>query len=107
MTESLSVDPEILRADVRDKYRAVATNPHDTFHFHTGRPLTELLGRMPGRVIVGEIRSDGSDQRGVQRLTMHEMHRFFHGDITDEEGGRHWDVEEIWLGIREGLRSAA
>jgi SAM-dependent methyltransferase len=44
MTEGLSVDPEILRADVRDKYRAVATNPNGTFHFHTGRPLTELLG---------------------------------------------------------------
>ena len=44
MTEGLSVDPEILRADVRDKYRAVATNPNGTFHFHTGRPLTALLG---------------------------------------------------------------
>jgi ubiquinone/menaquinone biosynthesis C-methylase UbiE len=29
---------------VRDKYRAVATDPHDHFHFHTGRPLTERLG---------------------------------------------------------------
>lgn len=47
MTESNSVDPEILRADVRDKYRDVATNPHGTFHFHTGRPLTALLGYDP------------------------------------------------------------
>lgn len=44
MTEGLSVDPEILRADVRDKYKAVATNPNGTFHFHTGRPLAALLG---------------------------------------------------------------
>jgi arsenite methyltransferase len=44
MTEGFSVDPEILRADVRDKYKAVATNPNGTFHFHTGRPLTALLG---------------------------------------------------------------
>ena len=50
MTEGLSVDPEILRADVRDKYRAVATNPHGTFHFHTGRPLTALLGYDPAVV---------------------------------------------------------
>ncbi len=44
MTEGFSVDPEILRAEVRDKYRAVATNPNGTFHFHTGRPLAALLG---------------------------------------------------------------
>jgi arsenite methyltransferase len=29
---------------VRDKYKDVATNPRGTFHFHTGRPLAELLG---------------------------------------------------------------
>jgi len=40
----LAVDPEVLRSQVRDKYRAVATDPHDHFHFHTGRPLTERLG---------------------------------------------------------------
>lgn len=44
MTENISVDPEALRADVRDKYKDVATNPHGTFHFHTGRPLAALLG---------------------------------------------------------------
>ncbi len=47
MTDSISIDPEILRADVRDKYRAVATDPHGAFHFHTGRPLTALLGYDP------------------------------------------------------------
>lgn len=47
MTETISVDPEALRADVRDKYKDVATNPHGTFHFHTGRPLAALLGYDP------------------------------------------------------------
>ncbi len=44
MTQHISVDPEALRADVRDKYKDVATNPHGTFHFHTGRPLAAMLG---------------------------------------------------------------
>ena len=50
MTQNFSVDPEALRADVRDKYRDVATNPHGTFHFHTGRPLAALLGYDPAVV---------------------------------------------------------
>jgi arsenite methyltransferase len=44
MRDTISVDPEALRADVRDKYKDVATNPNGTFHFHTGRPLAALLG---------------------------------------------------------------
>lgn len=50
MTQNISVDPEALRADVRDKYKDVATNPHGTFHFHTGRPLAALLGYDPAVV---------------------------------------------------------
>jgi len=42
--EDLLVDPEQLREQVRDKYREVATDPHATFHFHTGRPLAARLG---------------------------------------------------------------
>jgi arsenite methyltransferase len=42
--DDLSVDPEQLREQVRDKYRDVATDPHKTFHFHTGRPLAARLG---------------------------------------------------------------
>ncbi len=38
------VDPEALREQVREKYRAVAVDPHATFHFHTGRPLAARLG---------------------------------------------------------------
>ena len=44
MTEDLMVDPNALREQVRDKYREVAVDPNHTFHFHTGRPLTMLLG---------------------------------------------------------------
>jgi SAM-dependent methyltransferase len=38
------VDTEQLRAQVREKYREVAADPHRTFHFHTGRPLAVRLG---------------------------------------------------------------
>jgi len=47
MTQNISVDPEALRADVRDKYKEVAINPNGAFHFHTGRPLAALLGYDP------------------------------------------------------------
>ena len=40
----LLVDSEVLRSEVRDKYREVALHPHAEHHFHTGRPLTLLLG---------------------------------------------------------------
>ncbi len=38
------VDPDALRAEVREKYRQVATDPDASYHFHTGRPLAERLG---------------------------------------------------------------
>ncbi|MEP6623830.1 MAG: methyltransferase domain-containing protein [Acidimicrobiia bacterium] len=40
----LLVDPATLRDQVKEKYRAVAVDPHTTFHFHTGRPLAARLG---------------------------------------------------------------
>ena len=43
-TPTLAVDPEALRASVRDKYKHVALDPQGRFHFHTGRPLARLLG---------------------------------------------------------------
>jgi arsenite methyltransferase len=43
-------DVEVLRAEVRDKYRAVALRPGDQFHFHTGRPLADRLGYDSGVV---------------------------------------------------------
>lgn len=41
---TLLVDPELLRAEVREKYREVAVNPGGVFHFHTGRRLARRLG---------------------------------------------------------------
>jgi arsenite methyltransferase len=43
-TDELTIDAEVLRAEVRDKYKAVAIDPTQAFHFHTGRPLARLLG---------------------------------------------------------------
>ena len=48
--DDLLVDPEVLREQVREKYRAVAVDPHHTFHFHTGRPLAARLGYDTGVV---------------------------------------------------------
>jgi SAM-dependent methyltransferase len=44
MPAQLSVDQEALRAQVREKYRQVATNPAGKYHFHTGRFLAAHLG---------------------------------------------------------------
>ena len=41
---ALLVDPDVLRDQVREKYRAVATDPAGHFHFHTGRELARRLG---------------------------------------------------------------
>jgi arsenite methyltransferase len=56
--QALTVEPEALRASVREKYRAVAVDPHGPFHFHTGRPLARLLdydetllGQLPDRAV--------------------------------------------------------
>jgi len=39
MSDGLPVDPLALREEVKAKYRAVAVDPHGSYHFHTGRPL--------------------------------------------------------------------
>jgi SAM-dependent methyltransferase len=44
MSETPVVDTDVLRDQVRDKYRAVAVEPDATYHFHTGRPLAARLG---------------------------------------------------------------
>jgi arsenite methyltransferase len=46
-TNDPAVEPEALRASVREKYREVAVHPDGAFHFHTGRPLAALLGYDP------------------------------------------------------------
>jgi SAM-dependent methyltransferase len=43
-TSDVLVHPVALRDQVREKYRAVATDPAGPFHFHTGRDLARRLG---------------------------------------------------------------
>jgi arsenite methyltransferase len=47
MSQELLVDVDSLRAEVRDKYRAVAVAPTASYHFHTGRSLAARLGYDP------------------------------------------------------------
>lgn len=58
MADDLLVDPEALRAEVRNKYREVAAEPGRSFHFHTGRSLAarlgydaEVVGGLPDRAV--------------------------------------------------------
>ena len=44
IAQDIAVNAEILREEVKNKYREVAVDPHGEFHFHTGRPLAERLG---------------------------------------------------------------
>jgi SAM-dependent methyltransferase len=44
MSDGLLVDAIALREKVKSKYRAVAVNSHDSYHFHTGRQLARRLG---------------------------------------------------------------
>ncbi len=37
-------DLKVLREAIREEYRVVASDPNRGFHFHTGRPLTKILG---------------------------------------------------------------
>jgi arsenite methyltransferase len=46
----LLVDSDVLRSEVREKYRDVALNPQAEHHFHTGRPLADRLGYDPAIV---------------------------------------------------------
>lgn len=39
-----NVDRDELRRQIREKYTAVALQPEQGFHFHTGRPLAMMLG---------------------------------------------------------------
>jgi arsenite methyltransferase len=43
----ITVDVDVLRDQVREKYRAVAEAPDATYHFHTGRQLAVRLGYDP------------------------------------------------------------
>jgi len=42
--QDLGLNREALRAAIQVEYGAVALNPQQGFHFHTGRPLAKMLG---------------------------------------------------------------
>ncbi len=44
MSKELAVDPVALREEIKNKYRAVASNPNGEYHFHTGRVAAKRLG---------------------------------------------------------------
>jgi SAM-dependent methyltransferase len=44
MSKERAVDPVALREEVKNKYRAVASNPSGEYHFHTGRVAAKRLG---------------------------------------------------------------
>ncbi len=44
VVRAVDVYTETLRAAIQDEYREVAEDPRKGFHFHTGRPLTEIVG---------------------------------------------------------------
>lgn len=47
MAQSISttnIDLQTLRCEIRNEYAEVARNPEKGFHFHTGRPLANMLG---------------------------------------------------------------
>ena len=44
MAMQVAPQTEVLRKEVQDRYTEVAENPDQTFHFHHGRPMAEILG---------------------------------------------------------------
>ena len=43
----IDLDVDVLRNAIRDEYATVADEPTRGFHFHTGRPLTRIVGYRP------------------------------------------------------------
>jgi uncharacterized membrane protein YdjX (TVP38/TMEM64 family)/rhodanese-related sulfurtransferase/2-polyprenyl-3-methyl-5-hydroxy-6-metoxy-1,4-benzoquinol methylase len=82
MSDALPVDAVALRKEVSAKYRDVATNPHGSFHFHTGRPLARrldydeaIVARMPESAIeafagVGNPFSQGALNPGERAVDL-------------------------------------
>ena len=44
MSDELMVDAEMLRSEVKQKYKEVAVDPDGDYHFHTGRSLARRCG---------------------------------------------------------------
>ena len=52
MSEALPVDALALRKEIKSKYRAVAVDPRDSYHLHTGRPLARHHRQQPNGDVV-------------------------------------------------------
>ena len=52
---------DTLRCEIKREYAEVATNPTKGFHFHTGRPLAQLLGYTDAML-------DGIPESSISRL---------------------------------------
>ena len=44
VAQAIDVDTDTLRKAIQKEYEVVAENPDKGFHFHTGRPLTKIVG---------------------------------------------------------------
>ncbi|MCI0859097.1 MAG: methyltransferase type 11, partial [Chloroflexi bacterium] len=44
MALQVAPETEVLRKEVQIRYTEVAESPDQTFHFHHGRPMAEILG---------------------------------------------------------------
>ncbi len=44
VAQPVDVDTDALRKAIQDEYKEVAADPGKGFHFHTGRPLTKIVG---------------------------------------------------------------
>ena len=44
MTTQITPQVDTLRQEIQAKYAEVAENPEQTFHFHHGQPLAQILG---------------------------------------------------------------
>ena len=85
MTTGITPDVDTLRREVQDKYTEVVNSPDETFHFHHGRPLAEILGYPMDKVdaippaavasfagvgnpfSLGELPKENGDGRGLRR----------------------------------------
>jgi len=43
-TSGPTIEAETIHRAIQEEYQVVAENPNQGFHFHTGRPLTKMLG---------------------------------------------------------------
>lgn len=70
MSETPVVDTEVLRDQVREKYRAVAVEPDATYHFHTGRPRGAPAVYGCRRALPTELGAAGGYGSGTRRSVM-------------------------------------